>query len=306
MPSNRATRCARCWGRSRARSTSSPPTSATSTTTGSSRPATTTSLPYFAGLVGLSLGPSLPASADAANPGADAIWRRAQVADAITDRSRKGSFSVLEQLAAQATGWPARAIEIRGRALATPSVRIPDIGHRPLTDLSDMQALEVLGTPLSDAAPLTDVRRLSSHRTRGTVDPSAVAVWLWRLVADRYRARPGGQRRRGEPLHVRPARPGPPARRDPGQRSRGTAGDGPRRRREDHPARAAAAARGLLRSRAQHLRVPRRQAGAPRRRSWSPTSTGGASEPRPDGSASIRSSAGSPSRCGIRPTRRSR
>jgi hypothetical protein len=147
-------------------------------------------VPYFAGLVGLSLGPSLPASADAANPGADAIWRRAQVADAITDRSRKGSFSVLEQLAAQATGWPALAIEIRRRALATPSVLMPDIGLRWLTDVSDMQALELLPTPLSDAAPLTDVRRLSSHRTPGTVDPSAVAVWLWRLVADGVRHAP--------------------------------------------------------------------------------------------------------------------
>jgi hypothetical protein len=147
-------------------------------------------VPYFAGLVGLSLGPSLPASADAANPGADAIWRRAQVADAITDRSRRGSFSVLEQLAAQATGWPALAIEIRCRALATPSVLMPDTGLRRLTDLNDMQALELLPTPLSDAAPLTDVRRLSSHRTPGTVDPSAVAVWLWRLVADGVRHAP--------------------------------------------------------------------------------------------------------------------
>jgi hypothetical protein len=147
-------------------------------------------IPYFAGLVGLSLGPSLPASADAANPGADAIWRRAQVADAISDRSRRGSFSVLEQLAAQATGWPALAIEIRDRVLATPSVLMPDIGPRRLTDLSDMQALELLPTPLSDAAPLTDVRRLSSHRTPGTVDPAAVAVWLWRLVPDRVRHAP--------------------------------------------------------------------------------------------------------------------
>jgi hypothetical protein len=147
-------------------------------------------LPYFAGLVGLTLGPSLPASAHAANPGADSIWRRAQVADAITDRSRKGSFSVLEQLAAQATGWPARAIEIRQVALATQSVRMPDIGRRRLTDLADMQALELLPSPWSEAAPLTDVRRLSSHRTRGTVNPSAVAVWLWRLVAERVRHAP--------------------------------------------------------------------------------------------------------------------
>lgn len=147
-------------------------------------------VPYFAELVGLSLGPSLPTTADAARSGADAIWRRAQVADAIADRSRKGSFSVLEQLAAQATGWPARVIELRQIALATQSVQLPDVGRRRLIDLADMEALELLATPLSDAAPLTDVRRLSSHLTPGSVDPSAVVVWLWRLVADRVTRAP--------------------------------------------------------------------------------------------------------------------
>jgi hypothetical protein len=147
-------------------------------------------VPYFAELVGLSLGPSLPTSADATRSGADVIWRRAQVADAIADRSRKGSFSVLEQLATQATGWPARVIELRQVALATQSVQMPDVGRRRLIDLADMEALELLPTPLSDAAPLTDVRRLSSYRTPGTVDPSAVAVWLWRLVADQVSRAP--------------------------------------------------------------------------------------------------------------------
>lgn len=141
-------------------------------------------LPYFADLVGISLGPSLPRGADASDSSADVIWRRAQIADAVSDRSRKGSFSVLEDLATQATGWPARAIELRGIALATQSVRMPDIGRRRLVDLADSEALELLTTPLSDAAAMTDVRALSSHRTPGTVDPSAVAVWLWRLVAD--------------------------------------------------------------------------------------------------------------------------
>jgi hypothetical protein len=156
-------------------------------------------IPYFAELVGVSLGPPLPASADSSNSGVDAIWRRTQVADAITDRSRKGSFSVLDQLAAQATGWPARAIELRRVALTTQSARMPDVGRRRLIDVADMEALELLATPLSGAAPLTDVRRLSSRRTPGTIDPSGVAVWLWRLVAERVSrapaARPGEEHR---------------------------------------------------------------------------------------------------------------
>ena len=97
---------------------------------------------------------------------------------------------MLEQLAAQATGWPARAIELRRIALATQSVRLPDVGRRRLIDVADMEALELLTTPLSDAAPLADVRRLSAHRTRGTIDPCAVAVWLWRLVADQVSRAP--------------------------------------------------------------------------------------------------------------------
>ncbi len=147
-------------------------------------------LPYFADLVGLSLGPSLPTSGEATRSGANEIWRRAQIADAIVDRSRKGSFSVLEQLAVQATGWPARAIELRGRALATQSSRMPDVGRRRLVDVADSEALELLATPLSEAAPMTDVRRLSSRRSPGSTDPSAAAVWLWRLVADQVNRAP--------------------------------------------------------------------------------------------------------------------
>ena len=263
-------------------------------------------VPYFAELVGLSLGPSLPASADASDSGADAIWRRAQVADAIADRSRKGSFSVLEQLATQATGWPARAIELRRMALATQSVRMPDIGRRRLIDLADMEALELLTTPLSDAAPLTDVRRLSSHRTPGTIDPSAVAVWLWRLAADQVSRAPAASAGRGEPLHIRPARPRPPARGDPGQRSRRS-----RRRRNSTSRGRSPAARWGCGSRT--TTAPRAAsactAAAGRylaRRSWSPTSAGGMSARRTDASASIRCSAGSPSRRGILPRRRSR
>ena len=263
-------------------------------------------MPYFAELVGLSLGPALPASADAPGSGADAIWRRAQVADAITDRSRKGSFSVLQQLATQATGWPARAIELRRMALATQSARMPDVGRRRLIDLADADALDLLGTPLSAAAPLADVRRLSSHRTPGTTDPSAVAVWLWRLVADRVShapaARAGAENRytfdqlgRDLALAVIPA--GGPAASPLTELGR---------RRDDYPPRAASCG-------SRTTTVPRAAsastAAAGRylaRRSWSPTSAGGTSARRPDGSASIRCSAGSPSRRGIPPRTRSR
>ena len=142
-------------------------------------------VPFFAELVGLSLGPALPPAEGTPGAVADAAWRRRQVANAIADRRRKGSFAVLAQLAADATGWPARAVELGRVLMATQSVQLPDVGRRPLLDLADQDALQTLGTPLSQAAPLADVRRLSSHRTAGTADPAGVAVWLWRLAAER-------------------------------------------------------------------------------------------------------------------------
>ncbi len=147
-------------------------------------------VPYFADLVALALGAPAGGDGNGALAAIDATWRRRQVADALLDRRRKGSFSVLEQLAFDATGWPARAIELSARALATQSVRRADVGHRPLVDLGDGEAVNVLGTPFSPAARIVDVRRLSSGRTRGYVDPAGVAVWLWRLVAETVNRQP--------------------------------------------------------------------------------------------------------------------
>ncbi len=113
MPSSGAPRCARCCAPSPARPTSSPPDIGQLYDNWFIETCDDDLVPYFAELVGLSLGPALPGQADAPRSAADAIWRRAQVADAIADRRRKGSFSVLEQLAAEATGWPARAVELR-------------------------------------------------------------------------------------------------------------------------------------------------------------------------------------------------
>lgn len=154
-------------------------------------------IPYFAQLVGLSLGPSLPAAA----AGLDAVQRRRKVADAIANRRRKGSFSVLESLAL-ATGWPALALEGATLALASVSVRFPAVGAHVLTDLGDAAALEVLGSPLSSTSALVDVRRLGSHRRPGANSPNGVAVWLWRLIADRTARAPAAASEEDGRYHI--------------------------------------------------------------------------------------------------------
>jgi Phage tail protein (Tail_P2_I) len=131
-------------------------------------------LPYFAELVGLTLDP----------PGVDGARRRRQLANAIAHRRRKGTVAVLEQLALDATGWPAHALEFGARVAATASARFPGLGRRSLVDVSDGDALERLFTPFSGAAPVADVRRLSSHRRQGAGNLGAVGVVVWRLAAD--------------------------------------------------------------------------------------------------------------------------
>lgn len=133
-------------------------------------------IPYFADLVGLSLGPTAGIGDDDA--------RRREVADAIGDRTRKGTFAVLEKLAADATGWPARAVEHASLVMTTASARFPDLRPRRLISARNGEALERLGTPLSDAAALVDVRSVSSPRTRGAGNLPSTVVAVWRLVAD--------------------------------------------------------------------------------------------------------------------------
>jgi hypothetical protein len=139
----------------------------------------------LAALVGATLGPALPTGAGAAGAALDGIWRRRQVADAIGDRRRKGTFSVLEQLAGDATGWPAFAVDPATTALAFWSARMPGVRSGRLLDAADGGALDLLATPLSDSARMTDVRRLASRRTPGSASATDVSLWLWRLVADR-------------------------------------------------------------------------------------------------------------------------
>src|SRR2546423_9815560 len=163
-------------------------------------------VPYFADLVALALGAPAGNDLEGALAAVDATWRRRQVAGALMDRRRKGTFAVLEQLAFDATGWPARAVELSTRALATQSVRLGNVGRRPLVDVGDGEALDQLGTPFSSAARLAEIRRLSSRRTPGYVDPAGIAVWLWRLVAERVNRQPAASAGRGEPPTLPPPR----------------------------------------------------------------------------------------------------
>ena len=132
-------------------------------------------LPYIGDLLGIT---GLPASP---------LTPRAEVAHTIAYRRRKGTAALLEQLARDVTGLPARAVECFELLAATQHLNHLRPECRAFTGVGDALRLESLGGPferLPDRVTLThtvDVRRIAGGRGRYNI-PN-VAIFLWRLRA---------------------------------------------------------------------------------------------------------------------------
>ena len=132
-------------------------------------------LPYIGDLLGIAGLPTAP------------LTPRAEVAHTIAYRRRKGTAALLEQLARDVTGVPARAVECFELLAATQHLNHLRPECLGTVSLRDALRLEALGGPferLSPAPALThtvDVRRIESGRGRYNI-PN-VAIFLWRLRA---------------------------------------------------------------------------------------------------------------------------
>jgi len=106
---------------------------------------------------------------------------RREVANTIRYRRRKGTLALLEMLAADAAGWPARAVEfyaLLGLAQAINHLRAERGGT---ADLRRGAALDRLDGPFDELAHTVDVRRIRSHRTRGRYNIPTIGLFVWRL-----------------------------------------------------------------------------------------------------------------------------
>ncbi|GLK83824.1 hypothetical protein [Ancylobacter defluvii] len=106
---------------------------------------------------------------------------RAEVANTIAYRRRKGTASVLEQLAQDVTGWNAHVVEFFERLAA-----VQYLNHlRPhaaiTADLRSWEGMERLGTAFDRLPHGVDVRSIA--RGRGRHNISNVGLFLWRLDA---------------------------------------------------------------------------------------------------------------------------
>jgi len=144
-------------------------------------------VPYIGDLLGYSLLPEARALGEDGTPSAKlgrALAPRADVADTIDARRRKGTLALLDDLARDAAGWPARAVEFY-RLLGWMQ-HLDHQHHRRggMADVRDpgvMQRIVWANGAFDPLAHSVDVRRLGSRHRRGRYGIPDVGLFVFRL-----------------------------------------------------------------------------------------------------------------------------
>lgn len=112
---------------------------------------------------------------------------RAYVANTLAYRRRKGTARMLEQLARDVTGWPARAVEYFQLLAGTQHLNHPRLGRARIGDLRSADALELVGTPFDSLARTVNVRAIADvgrvPAPDGGHNIPNIGLHLWRLQA---------------------------------------------------------------------------------------------------------------------------
>ena len=107
------------------------------------------------------------------------LTERAQVANTLAYRRRKGTVAVLEQLARDVTEWNAVAVEYFKRLITTQHIRHVRLQNSAWVDLRPREPLERLGTAFDTLNHTLEVRRIASGR--GKYNIPNVGIFLWRI-----------------------------------------------------------------------------------------------------------------------------
>lgn len=142
-------------------------------------------VPYIGELIGYRLLPDGMETANVTTARGRARNRilipRREVGNTIHYRRRKGTLSLLEDLALTVAGWPARAVEFYRLLGVTQNINYLHLDRGRTVDLRDGDGLDRLDGPFDELAHTVDVRRIDSHRTIGRYNIPTVGVFIWRL-----------------------------------------------------------------------------------------------------------------------------
>ncbi|HSS50921.1 MAG TPA: hypothetical protein VLX28_18425 [Thermoanaerobaculia bacterium] len=106
---------------------------------------------------------------------------RREVANTLRNRRRKGTLALLELLARDVAGWPARAVEFYRLLAFTQNVNHRRRHRGRTVDVRRGEALDRLDGPFDEIAHNEDVRRVASTRTPGRPNLPGVGLFVWRL-----------------------------------------------------------------------------------------------------------------------------
>ena len=104
---------------------------------------------------------------------------RAYVANTLRYRRRKGTAPVLEQLARDVTGWPARAVEFFEHLATNQHLNHLRLHSLGTPDLRRANELALLGGPFETATHTAEMRRIAIGR--GKYNIPNIGLFLWRL-----------------------------------------------------------------------------------------------------------------------------
>jgi hypothetical protein len=135
-------------------------------------------VPYIGDLLGVR--PLFPAS-----PGT--FSARAYVAHTLDYRRRKGTAAMLEQLAHDVTGWPARVVEFFQLLATTQYLNHLRPANITTPDLRNSNRLELLNGPFDAIAHTAEIRHI--HNGRGRYNIPSIGIFLWKL--ENYLVGPG-------------------------------------------------------------------------------------------------------------------
>ena len=142
-------------------------------------------VPYIADLIGYSpisdAGPSGEVTSAEGRALNRVLIPRREVANTIAYRRRKGTLALLELLANDVAGWPARAVEFFKLLGWNQNLSHLHVDRAMTADVRRVKDLDLLGTPFDLLARTVDVRRINSHRTTGSYNIPSVGVFVWRL-----------------------------------------------------------------------------------------------------------------------------
>jgi hypothetical protein len=106
---------------------------------------------------------------------------RREVAKTIRYRRRKGTLALLELLANDVAGWPARAVEFYKLLGSTQHLSHLRMTSGRTFDFRNAGAPYLLNGAFDELSHTVDVRRVVSHRTQGRYNIPSVGVFVWRL-----------------------------------------------------------------------------------------------------------------------------